>query len=326
MTERVLAIKLGALGDILLADGALHDLRLHHPDAELHVLTRRGFAPLLRRCPWIDHVAVDENAPRWRLPALIRWRRWFRAGDYRRVYDLQNSDRTLFYRRWLAADFPRGHWSASGRPDAAARRLSVPERHARQLEAAGVPTMHSRRPTPLWMADDASALLHALDLRDDASRFVLLLPGSSARHAHKRWPGFMSLSHALVAQGLRVITVPGPEEADLGPGYAGDVLRDAGRALDLHQLAGLARHAACVVGNDSGPLHLTACLDAPCVALFDAGNPSLDATGIETRHATRLIGTPLRALTVEAVVAAVLQRMETPLPAHAATPADDDRR
>jgi ADP-heptose:LPS heptosyltransferase len=316
MSERILVIKLGALGDIVLADGALQDIRQHHADAELHVLTRRMYAPLFARCPWLDQVLIDENAPRWNISAMLRWRRQFIAGDYRHVYDLQNSRRTRFYRRWLTRG-DTAQWSTYRQTTDADRLLNVPERHARQIESAGIGIVNTRMPRPLWMVEDIAGLLRRMGIADvlDAapsrrSALVVLLPGSSARHMHKRWPHYVALSKRLSALGLTVVTVPGSEETELDDRYSGHVLRDGGKPLDLHQLAGLARAATCVVGNDSGPLHLAACLDAPCVGLFDSNNPSLDATGIETRNAIRLIASPLTALSVEAVADAVMRKIE----------------
>ncbi|MFP3435778.1 hypothetical protein SB781_39120, partial [Paraburkholderia sp. SIMBA_061] len=40
---RVLVIKLGAFGDVLLADGALRDIRAAHPGAEIAVLTTPAY-------------------------------------------------------------------------------------------------------------------------------------------------------------------------------------------------------------------------------------------------------------------------------------------
>ena len=302
---RILVIKLGAFGDIVLADGAMHDLRLQHPDAHVSVLTRRAYAPLLRRCPWVDAVIADDNAPRWRLDRMLGLARTLRAGGFVRAYDLQNSRRSRFYRR-LRGD--NGcTWSVGPRePDL---QLSVPERLARQLHAAGVATMHSRQPAPGWIADDVSALLDAAAIERP---FVVLLPGSSARHPGKRWPHYAACSRALEQQGIRVLTIPGPDEPGLGLGddgehYAGLVLRRHDRALDLHALAGVLQSSACVVGNDSGPTHLAACLGAPCVALFSGHNPALVSTGIGER-ASVLVGEPVHSIAVEAVVATVLRQ------------------
>lgn len=308
-TERVLVLKLGAFGDLVLADGALQDIRAHHPRAHVTLLTRAPYAALMRECPWVDAVAVDDNAPRWRPGAMLAWRRRFLDGRYARVYDLQNSRRTAFYRRWLAGDSaPR--WSAVAR-NAPRDGGGVPALHARQLADAGVRVRDAARPTPTWMASDATALLQRAGLDPATEPFVLLLPGASARNSHKRWPRFAALSQALVAEGVRVVTVPGPDEADLGPGYADCVLRDGARAVDLRRLAGIARAAACVVGNDSGPLHLATCMGAPSVLLLDDGNPSFHASG-ERDGLHRLGASPLASLSLEDVVAAVRAAIRGP--------------
>lgn len=303
----ILVVKLGAFGDLVLADGALHDIRLQHPDAHITALTRRAYAPLLQRCPWVDAVLADDNAPRWRLDRMLALRRQLRAGRFVRAYDLQNSRRSRFYRR-LMGDHGC-NWSVGLR--GTDLQLSVPERHARQLQAAGVAIVHSRQPAPAWIADDVSALLQTAAIQRP---FVLLLPGSSARHPHKRWPHYPACSQQLAQRGMQVVTIPGPDEPELGlPGtgepYAGLVLREHGRALDLQQLAGMAQAAACVVGNDSGPTHLASCLGSPCMALFAKDSPALASTGIAHR-ATVLVADPIGAIHVDAVVAAVMRQLE----------------
>lgn len=300
-------IKLGALGDLILADGAMQDIRLHHPGAHITVLTRRAYASLLRRCPWVDAVIGDDNAPRWRLDRMLGLRRQLCEYQYVRVYDLQNSRRTRFYQRWLSE--PANTWSTSVRD--AGSVLTVPERHAMQLEAAGIEATHSARPSPKWIADDVAALLdHAGIVRP----YVVLLPGSSARHTHKRWPHYAECSRLLQQNGVQVVTIPGVDEPELGqahagPHYAGVVLRPQGRVLDLHELAGVVLAAACVVGNDSGPTHLASCLGTRCVALIGARSPSLISTGIAQREGTMLVGDPVASITAAAVVTAVMEQL-----------------
>jgi ADP-heptose:LPS heptosyltransferase len=299
--QRVLVIKLGALGDLVFADGALRDIREHHPQAQITLLTRRSFAALMRRCPWVDAVITDDNAPRWRLDRMVALRRLLDTGGYELVYDLQNSRRTRFYRRWLS---PRNAvWSQQ--PRKTGKRGAVTARHAVQLNAAGIAARHANQPSPDWIADDAEPLLREAGV---ARPFVVLLPGSSARHPHKRWPHYAECSHQLQAQGLNVVTIPGIDEADLGPGFAGIVLKTAGRVLNLHELAGVLKAADTVVGNDSGPTHLAACLGTACVAIFEADSPARISTGIDTRNAICLTAQPLASLPVEATVSAVLRQ------------------
>lgn len=268
--DRVLVVKLGALGDLLLAEGALRDIREHHPGARVTLLTRRPFATLFRRCPWVDEVIVDDNRPRWHLPAMLGLARTLRAERFEIAYDLQNSRRSSFYlRRVLGGQVT---WSGQGpacplphrHPDP--NSLPVLERHAGQLTDAGLTPRHTRRPGADWLAAPVGGLLARAGV---PSPFVVLLPGSSARGSDKRWPHYGELAARLQARGLTPVTVPGPAELDAFDDLAGISIRRSDRgALDLPALAGVLQAAAAVVGNDSGPTHLAANLGVPGLALF----------------------------------------------------------
>lgn len=306
-SDNILVIKLGALGDIVFADGALQDIRAQHPGAHITLLTRRGFAAPMRRCPWIDTVITDDNAPRWRLDRMLALRKQLATGRFKQVYDLQNSRRTRCYRRWLS---PSGAaWSQE--PHDTPKSGAITTRHAAQLAAAGVTTTHAERPSPGWIADDMQALLREADVR---APFVVLLPGASARNPHKRWPHYAQCSHRLAGHGLNVVTIPGIDEPNLGAGHAGTVLRTQGRVLNLHELAGVLEAASLVIGNDSGPTHLAACLGTRCVVLFGNDNPARISTGIAARDAICLSARPLASLPTDAVVEAALRQLSPAAP------------
>lgn len=98
MTERILVIKLGALGDLVLCSGAFASIRAHHPEAEIALLTGPPFAAFALQMPWFDHVLLD---PRPKATQPLQWLRLIR--DVRnfaptRVYDFQGKFRqTILY-------------------------------------------------------------------------------------------------------------------------------------------------------------------------------------------------------------------------------------
>lgn len=294
----VLAVKLGALGDLILADGALRDLRAHHTDDRIVLLTRRPYAAMMARCPWVDTVIVDDHAARWRLDRMMRLRRHLQALGAVRCYDLQNSRRSASYRRWL---LPKGNWCvgecASGRGDKA---TPVLERHALQLRSSGIDAAHTLSPRPSWLAKPLPAEIEA----KLQSPFAVLLPGASARHPHKRWPHYAALAALLSAGGLRVFSIPGPDEMHALDQMPGEVLLDGQHPLDLGQLANLLPRATCVFGNDSGPTHLAAHLGCHGVALYGPG-PSPAQTCIVRDRFAALVGDPLSTLTAEQVLSAL---------------------
>jgi ADP-heptose:LPS heptosyltransferase len=312
MTEDILIIKLGALGDLFQSEGALHDIRLHHPTARITLLTGPAYRKLMERCPWIDAVETDPRAPRWRLDRMLDLRRHLTAKPYSMVYDLQNVSRTAFYRRWF---LPRTPWSGTApgcsHPHRAANPKRIPslERLAGQLSDAGVPVDHTFRPDLTWVADDVSEILAQAGV---VAPYVVLLPGSSARLPHKRWPGYVALAERLIARGTRVVTVPGPEELDLCRTIPGTMLTGTGVTdgswLNFFQLAGVLAGARLAVGNDSGPTHLSAHLGRPTVALFGS-HMAARPTGIDRPNVTCLEVPDLKDLDVDRVAAVVQDRL-----------------
>ena len=75
---KILVIKHGALGDIVLAFSAFAAIRRSHPDAEITLLTTAPFAEFLARSAWFDRIEIDLRLPFWNLPALLRLRRQLR--------------------------------------------------------------------------------------------------------------------------------------------------------------------------------------------------------------------------------------------------------
>ena len=218
MADDILIIKLGALGDLFQSEGALRDIRLHHPDARITLLTGPAYRVLMERCPWVDRVELDPRAPRWRLDRMLDLRRRLGAVPYAMAYDLQNVSRTAFYRRWF---LPRTPWSGTAPGCSHPHRADDPklipslQRLAGQLADAGVPVRHALAPDLGWVADDVSGILADAGV---GKPYVVLLPGSSARLPHKRWPGYAALAERLIADGKTVVTVPGPDELDLRQG------------------------------------------------------------------------------------------------------------
>ena len=80
--RRILVIKLSALGDIVQAEGAMHDIRRHHPEAEITVMTTPPYRLLLERCPWVDRIFIDPRASRFRLDCMLTLRRRLRQQGF----------------------------------------------------------------------------------------------------------------------------------------------------------------------------------------------------------------------------------------------------
>jgi len=305
---KVLIIKLGAFGDVIQSDGAIRDIRAHHPQDEIVVMTTPAFRKIFERCPHINRVLVAPRAPRWRLDLMYKLRQQLRAEQFDMVYDLQNADRTCFYYTWFLRGTP---WSGIVRGCSHRyvvdnhRKVPSLQRHAAQLTAAGVKVVHTLEPDVSWLADDATPILAAEKV---STPYIVLITGCSARHPQKRWPYYNQLAEKLMAQGLEVVTVPGPDELADVKTFPGKVLLGPRGFYNWFELAGILKQARFVVGNDTGPSHLAAHLGVQGLALFGPHASAL-STSIE-RAAFKALEVPeLASLSVAQVLNEVNRRL-----------------
>jgi ADP-heptose:LPS heptosyltransferase len=132
-----------------------------------------------------------------------------------------------------------------------------------QLRLADVPAADD--PDLAWL--DAP-----LDRVSLPARYVVLSPGCAPGRDYKRWPAasYAEIAKRLKAKGIDSIAVGTKTDKDAITGLkkaAPDVIDLSGKT-SLQQLATLARHAACVIGNDTGPVHLMAAIGPPTLALM----------------------------------------------------------
>lgn len=296
--EKILVIRHGAFGDIVQTDGALRDIRAHHPAAEIVLLTTPPFRKLLERCPHVDRLMLDERAPFTQIGKFLALRKALRAEGFSRVYDLQSSGRTKNYRRFL---LPAAEWNDNrdfnGRP--------VRECYKLQLERAGVKATHAMSPDVSWMAEDMATFLAAEGVKPG---YVFLIPGCAAKHPQKRWPHYPELARELMARGYQVVTAPGPDELDLARTIPGITLLGPKGFLGWFELAGVIKSAAFVVGNDTGPSHVAACLGRPGLVLFGS-HTSAAKTGILRDDFRAIEVGDLKDLPVAQVLEAILPRL-----------------
>ncbi len=294
----ILVIKLSALGDLVQADGALRDIREHHLDDRITVMTTPPYQKFMQCSPWVDEVLVDPRDSRFRLDRMYQLRTRLRRRSFSMVYDLQQVGRTRFYYRWL---FPEITWlgDAPGCTYYLKRsETSCAADHlAHHLQLAGLKTPYTLHSDVSWMAAEVDDILRQNDLQPG---YILLIPGASTGHRDKRWPNFAELAKRLLQQGCRVVTVPGPAERQACEAIPGDMLVPGDGCHDYFVLAGIAKKAAYVVGNDTGPTHIAAHMGCRGLALYGA-HTAPETTGIQHTSFTWLAAEKLNDLSIDAV-------------------------
>ena len=275
---KILAIRLGALGDVVQSLGPLAAIRRFHADAHIVVMTSAPFAAFLRQSPYADEVWIDPRPQKFDPFGLLSLRAKLRRGNFARVYDLQTSARSSFY-FGLMGPGKRPDWSGiapgCALPHANPKRdtMHTVDRQRDQLAMAGIADV------PPASLDWATADLSRFKLPDP---YVLLVPGASPGRPLKRWPiaKNASLATELLPHGALPVVIGGDAEKSLGATIraAAPRTRDLTGQTDFAEIAALARGAAAAIGNDTGPMHLIAAANCPSIVLFSAeSDPALCA-------------------------------------------------
>jgi len=343
--DRVLVVRLGALGDVLRTLPAVRLLRQTFPAARIAWIAEDLSRPVLE-----GHTAVDDlirfplrelrESP-GRLVSILRaLRDDLRARRFDVALDFQGSLKSGLV-AWISGarrrvGFAPGHareWShvlsthwvrpADPRINRVEKALAIAEGVGARGEEIGVGLMEG--------GDDAAEAERILaGLAPGGRRVVILSPGTSELQRHKRWPParYGAVAAALARSGASVpVVFWGPGEEDLA---AAAVAASGGNAVlaprtTLRVLAAVLRRAMLFIGGDTGPMHLAWAVGCPVVALFGPTDPRLNAP-IGPAHVVLRAGRSMDRLDADDVARAalaILRRRENNLhaPPTAARPA-----
>jgi ADP-heptose:LPS heptosyltransferase len=260
--SNILIIKLGSLGDVVQISGALRDIREHHKNEKITILTTSKYINLFKNCPYVDNCLEDERLPRYNIFYLLRLRKIINSLNFNKVYDLQNSNRTNFYRKFL---FNVKNWSSSRDIPENKYNNSVLQRFDEQLRKSNIQTLYTLKPDFSWAAEKANNYN-----LDTDKKYILFFPFCSRDLIHKRWPYFSELIN-LIKQNhpeYSLVVAPGPGEIEEAKSLDVKIAINNNLPLNFFELASLIKKSHLVIANDTGPAHMAAHLGARGFTLF----------------------------------------------------------
>jgi len=271
--SNILIIKHGSLGDIAQASGAIQDISENHKNDNLYLLTTKSYFDLFKRNPYLQDVILDKRLSRFNLIYLFSLMRKIKKLNIVKVYDLQNSSRTSFYKKILFPNSNLNKWSSSETtlPENKSKeefdKISVLERFEHQLKTSGLKTKNTLKPDFSWSCEDIKRILSEYKL----SKYIILFPFCSPHLTVKKWPYYNELIESFKNKfndEYQIITAPGPNETNDAKKINALTILDNGKALNISQLASLIKNSSFVVANDTGPAHMAAHLNVKGLTLF----------------------------------------------------------
>ncbi|MBB6097393.1 lipopolysaccharide heptosyltransferase II [Deinobacterium chartae] len=293
--RHVLAVRLDAMGDLLMTGPALRALREGHPERRVTLLTSPAGAHAARLLPGVDEVMVYEApwmkataprasaAPDRAFLEALRARR-FDAAVIFTVYSQNPLPAAL---TCYLADIPLrlAHcrenpyqlltdWVPEREPECGIRHEV---RRQLDLVASVGCTLADERMRLSLTCEDREAAMRALARTgvDPERPWAVLHPGASAssrRYAPER---FGEAARMLAERGVTVLLTGGAQEQAL----VEQVRACSGLnlptllGLGLSEFAALLEQAPLLIANNSGPAHIAAAVGTPVVVLYALTNP-----------------------------------------------------
>ncbi|HEX4537217.1 MAG TPA: glycosyltransferase family 9 protein [Candidatus Acidoferrum sp.] len=279
--RRFLVVRLGSLGDIVHTFPAVAALRETFPASEIIWLTHARYKTLVQSSGLASKIWSTETRS---MSSLMKTIREIRDTSFDTAIDYQGL--------WKSASLPflAGVKRRIGFSSESVREFGVPLLYTDRVRATSAHVadqngeLSKRAGAKNAVADfrlDPPPLQHEelskVSLGRDLEKYVVLSPGGGWRS--KCWPPerFDALCKKIFESlSLRCVVNYGPDEEDLASTLSA-ASDDAAPVLfngDLGPLMSILRGAICVVGGDTGPLHLAVALGTPVVALFGPTNPA----------------------------------------------------
>ena len=265
--QKILVIKLGALGDFVLELGGMMEVRRRFPDAQLTLMTNKAFLPIAKQAGIFTDYIIDNRVSWFNLKQQSRLVREVTSGGFEYIFDFQCVSRTekkyfpIF--RWF---MPHSFTWVSARKSFAWK--------VEKTRRLGLGKL-TREDYPFSMPVTDLSFLHGENkyFNELPERYVMLIPGCSPNHPHKRWPiaYYSELAQRLAEKGIHSVVIgTKAEEAEItaiaSSTPMGVSMLNKTSLLDIPDLA---RRALATVGNDTGPSHMASLSCAPTIAIYD---------------------------------------------------------
>ena len=309
--SNILIIKHGSLGDLIQANGAIQDIKNSFKTSNVLLLTSMAYLEFMSSCPYLDGVILDKRLPRWNLLYLKDLKKLLEKYEFSHVFDLQNSNRTKFYKKYL---LKKPIWSSSETSLDEGEKLSdfnedsVLNRMEKQLKKSKVIIKNIQDINLTWSIKDISRNLKQYTNGD----FVLLFPFCSKKNIQKKWPYFADLIIKIketYKNKYPVLIAPGPNEIYEAKKLNAKLVLKDNQPVNISFLISLINSAKYIVSNDTGPAHICSHLNKKGLALFGSHTTAKKVNIGNTNFKTITVNN-LSELKVEEVINSIKKNLD----------------
>jgi lipopolysaccharide heptosyltransferase I len=300
--EKILIIRLSAIGDVVHVLPALRLLRSHFPESKIAWLVEDKASGILTGHPDIDDVIVFPRK-KWQreilkinktlntLSDILSFYKKLRREHYDLIIDFQGNLKSgimnLITGSGKRAGFGRGHCKEFNyltthyQVFPPGKKMHRIDKNLFLLKELGIENGFQRPELPVFKPDKKYISKFINTGTNPSLPVIIIHPGTSKFGSYKQWP---PSNYALLADMIldtyeaNVVFTWGPYEFGIVKEILEKMKHKALPACEtrsIKQLIELIRHASLFIGGDTGPLHIASILDIPVVGIYGPKDPEI---------------------------------------------------
>ena len=271
--KKILVIKFGGLGDIVLSLNAMYSIYKHF-DKNLSLLTEEPFDKLLNKSKWFKEIFTIKRS-KFYFYDVYKIRKKIDPVFFSNVFYLQTSKRSSYYLK-IFKNFDCntngiGKYSKTEHSNADRDNMHTIERQKDQLSFSKVKFLNS--PNLSWFYNKNNRF-------NIFGKYALLVPGGSGKRLNKRIPIeiFFEIVSLLINQNIKPILIGAKDDYTVCKKIEEKFPEVQNLCLQTSyfDIASLATNSLFSIGNDTGPIHIISRADKKTIVLFtENSNPNL---------------------------------------------------
>lgn len=300
--EKILIIRLSAIGDVVHVLPALRLLRSNFPKSEIAWLVEDKASDILTGHPDIDDVIVFPRR-KWQreilktnktlntLSDILSFYKRLRRKHYDLIIDFQGnlksgimnlitgSEKRVGFGRGYCKEF--NYLTTQYQAFPQGKKMHRIDKNLFVLNELGIKTRFQRPILPVFKPDKKYISKFINTDINPSLPIIIIHPGTSKFGSYKQWP---PLNYALLADMIldtyeaKVVFTWGPYEFGVVKEIVEKMKHKALPACEtrsIKQLIELIRRASLFIGGDTGPLHIASILDIPVVGIYGPKDPTI---------------------------------------------------
>ncbi len=262
--EKILIIKFGGLGDVILSINAIFSIFKHHKK-KIVLLTEKPFDSILKKTDFFDQIITVKRGLFYFFD-LLKIKQRFSLLKFSHVYDLQTSKRSSYYLKYFvkkgAITNGIGKFAKISHLNPKRNEMHTIDRQKDQLKHCNV--KYIKHTNFEWLVDNKISL--------PKKNYGLIIPGGSKNRPYKRIPLliYKNIIDLMLEKKIQPILIGSHDDKEICEKLSAvsPEIVNLCQKVSIGDIYFLSKYCLFSVGNDTGPVHVAAKGNNKTIVLF----------------------------------------------------------